>query len=142
MKQVNFFKVYARGIHNRLLRHIPKRIRTSTWPMLLVVFPYSFCELLFCSSWFVVMVVHFLCSLNISSRVLCQGIKFYSTRTILFQQMFRYIALPTFGSTDNWLFDGSIVLSLQIVLPRQSVQNRNNIAPVHWCSLPRFQIKV
>ncbi len=137
-----FFKVCARGIHSKLFRHIPRRIQTSTWPMLLEVFPYSFCELLFCSSWFVVMVVRFLCSLNISSRVLCQGIKFYSILTVLFQQMFRYIASPRFGSTDNGLFDGSIALSLQVVLPRQSVQNRNNIAPVHWCSAPRFQIKV
>ena len=127
-----FFKVCARGIHSKLSCHIPRRIRTSTWPMLLEVFPYSFCELLFCSSWFVVMVVRFLSSL--SSRVLCQGIKFYSTRTVLFQQMFRYIASPTFGSTDNGLFDGSIALSLRVVLARQSVQNRNNIAPVHWCS--------
>ena len=77
---ISFFKVYARGIHSRLFHHIPRRIRTSTWSMLLEVFPYNFCELLFCSSWFVVMVVRFLSSLNISSRVLCQGIKFCSNR--------------------------------------------------------------
>ena len=111
------FKVYARGIHSRLSLHIPTRIRRSARSAFLAAFQYSVYELLFCSSWFVVMAVRFLSSLNIKRRVLCPGMVFYSTRTVRFQWLRRCIAPPTFENIDNELSVDSIAWSSQVVPP-------------------------
>ena len=137
-----FFKVCARCIHKRLIRHIPMKIQMSAWPVFLLVFPYSLYGSLFDSNGFCLVLVRCFCSVSTSSRVLCPRMVFYSTRTVRFRWLCRCIAPPTFENIDNELSVDSIARSSQVVPPRPSVQNRNNTVPVLRYFSPGFQIKV
>jgi hypothetical protein len=138
----NVFRVCARCIHKRLIRHIPAKIRMSAGSVLLLVFPYSFYGSLFDSIGFCLVLVRCFYSVSTGNRVPCPGMVFCNTRTVRFRCLCRCIATPTFGNTGNELFVDSIASSSQVVRFHQSVQSRNSTVPVLWYFPPGFRIEV